>query len=72
MYCSEEWQLELEAARSDALVEIQGRLLEVKLDACDTPVWLISRKQKYTSSDAWEEIRGKILVWIGGRLYGSF
>lgn len=44
-------------ARSDALVEIQGRLPEIKIGDCDTPIWSASKKGSYVSSDTWEILR---------------
>lgn len=46
-------------ARSDALVDIQGRVSEVAIGECDKPMWVISKKKKYTGSETWEEIRMK-------------
>lgn len=38
---------------------IQGRLSEVAIGECEKPMWVISKKKKYTSSETWEEIRMK-------------
>jgi len=45
--------------RSEDLAEIQGRLLEISIGACDKLIWIISKKKKYSSSDTWEAIRMK-------------
>lgn len=55
-------------ARSDDLVEIQGRLLEVNVGGCNKPIWLLSKRKKYKT---WEGIRIKIQLLIGGSLCGS-
>jgi hypothetical protein len=39
------------AARSNALVDIQSRLPEIKISACDIPIWSISKKGSYVCSD---------------------
>jgi hypothetical protein len=46
-------------ARSEALVDIQTRLTEIKLGHCDKPNWIASRKGIYVSSDTWEALREK-------------
>jgi hypothetical protein len=46
-------------ARSEALVDIQTRLTEIKLGHCDKPIWIASRKGIYVSSDTWEALREK-------------
>jgi hypothetical protein len=46
-------------ARSEALVDIQTRLTEIKLGHCDNPIWIASRKGIYVSSDTWEALREK-------------
>jgi hypothetical protein len=52
-------------ARSDDLVDIQSRLLDVNIRPCDKPIWSISKKKIYMSSDTWEMIRKKnpIVDW---------
>jgi hypothetical protein len=46
-------------ARSEALVDIQSRLTEIRLGHCDNPIWTASRKGIYVSSDTWEALREK-------------
>ncbi|XP_059451249.1 uncharacterized protein LOC132182059 [Corylus avellana] len=46
-------------ARSDALVEIQARLPEIRFAPYDKPVWTASRKGIFVSSETWELLREK-------------
>jgi hypothetical protein len=46
-------------ARSEALVEIQAGLYEVRLGSCDKPIWGASRKKRYVCSNTWEALRVK-------------
>ncbi|XP_059430260.1 uncharacterized protein LOC132163900 [Corylus avellana] len=46
-------------ARSDALVEIQARLPEIRFAPYDNPLWTASRKGIYVSSETWELLREK-------------
>ena len=46
-------------ARSEGLVEIQSRLLEINLGFVDIPIWTASRKCVFMSSDTWEVLREK-------------
>jgi hypothetical protein len=43
-------------ATSDALVEIQSSLSEIKIGACDKPIWSASRKGFYVSFDTWDAL----------------
>ncbi|XP_059441055.1 uncharacterized protein LOC132173556 [Corylus avellana] len=55
------WRL----ARSDALVEIQARLPQIRIGPHDKPLWTSSRKGTYVSSETWELLREKKveIVW---------
>ncbi|XP_059433958.1 uncharacterized protein LOC132167079 [Corylus avellana] len=46
-------------ARSEALVEIQTRLHEIKFGPYDKPVWTVSRGGSYVSSETWDFFREK-------------
>jgi hypothetical protein len=46
-------------ARSDALVEIQSKLAEVRFGVGDQPIWTVSKKGVFVSSDAWQALREK-------------
>jgi hypothetical protein len=50
---------------SKALVEIQARLHEVRFGPYDKPVWTVSRKGSYVSSETWDFLREKKeeVVW---------
>jgi hypothetical protein len=52
-------------ARSEALVEIQARLHEVRFGPSINPVWTVSRKGSYVSSETWDFLREKKeeVVW---------
>lgn len=43
-------------AMSDAFVEIQSRLLEIKIGVCDKPIWSASGKDFYVSFDTWDAL----------------
>jgi hypothetical protein len=55
--CNGEWFRR--PVKSEALVDIQARLSEVCLGQCDNPVWTVSKKGVYVSSDTWEALRKK-------------
>ncbi|XP_059446512.1 uncharacterized protein LOC132178068 [Corylus avellana] len=46
-------------ARSEALVEIQARLHEIRFGPYDKPVWTVSRGGSYVSSETWDFLREK-------------
>ena len=46
-------------ARSEALVEVQAGLYEVRLGSFDKPIWGASRKKGYVCSETWEALRVK-------------
>lgn len=46
-------------ARSQNLVAIQSKLPDVKMGSHDTPLWLPSKSNRYSSKDTWEAIRVK-------------
>jgi hypothetical protein len=58
-------------ARLDELVDIQSRLPEVHLGAEDKPVWTISHKGVFVSSDTWDFMRKRKQEFGGGLLFGS-
>jgi hypothetical protein len=52
-------------ARSEELVTIQSRLPKINLGDSDNPVWTVSRKRIYVSSDTWNALRKKKPEVIG-------
>jgi hypothetical protein len=58
-------------AKSDAFVEIQSRLLEIKIGVCDKPIWSASRKGFYVSYDTWDALRISKTMVDCGSLSGS-
>ena len=46
-------------AKSEALVEIQARIHDVRFGTYDKTVWTISRKGSYVSSETWDFLREK-------------
>jgi len=58
-------------ARSEALVDIQSRLPDVKFEVANRPIWIISKNGSYVSVDTWDYLRQKkslvswwSLVWF--------
>ncbi|XP_059454969.1 uncharacterized protein LOC132185181 [Corylus avellana] len=45
--------------RSEALVEIQARVHEISFGPHDKPLWIVSRKGTYVSSETWDFLREK-------------
>lgn len=43
--------------RSDDLVDIQGKLPEVRIGDFVMSIWSVSKKKNYVSSDTWEFLR---------------
>ncbi|XP_059436288.1 uncharacterized protein LOC132169238 [Corylus avellana] len=46
-------------ARFEVLVEIQARLHEISFGPYDKPLWTVSRKDAYVSSETWDFLREK-------------
>jgi hypothetical protein len=44
-------------AKSDALVEIQSHLLEIKIGVCNKPIWSTFKKGFYVNSDTWDALK---------------
>jgi hypothetical protein len=55
--CNGDWYWR--PARSDALVEIQSKLAEVHFGDGDHPIWTVSKKGEFVSSDTWQALREK-------------
>lgn len=58
-------------ARSESLINIQGKLPLVKLGVNYKPLWMVSKSNSYTSRETWEAIREKQprvewwkLIWL--------
>ena len=55
--CNGDWFWKPE--RSDAFVEIQSKLVEVRFGVGDHPIWIVSKTGGFVSSDTWWALRDK-------------